>query len=333
MPLVDYYFVKIGPGNTLAPLLLEERRLGQPMIAGFFRGVRLREVQDHPAEQRPRFSYQLLDLYRWARGELQGYGVVLAQGTLWILEPAGDMQEMERDLFEGTVGPTPHKDDVPKLVPVRICHQERITHIPTLLSQINANRSLSSSTFKKIGDDFGNNIAIDHVLFKAGIHRAYPHITGETKDLPHLLGCLGGNQLITLVARLLEEQGLHVPAPSGGFVRNIDLFAYNDHPNAVELYGLEVPPRTTFRSGAVTIQVRGRTQDRSPEVSPEIDYLIQLDAEERPGKVLADRWIEVMLRESPATRLWLSRVLRWIPFAGSVIRRLGPLPLDLQLHQ
>ena len=333
--LVDYYFVKIGPGNSLAVPLLEEKRLGHPMVAGFFRAVRLPEVQDHPADQRPRFSYQLLDLYRWSRGEISGHGVVLAQGTLWILEPAGEMQEMERDLFESTVGPTPHKDDIPKLVPVRVSHRERITHIPTLLSQINADRSLSSSTFKLIADDFGNNIALDHVLFKSGLLHSYPHITRETKDLPHLLDCLGGNELIVLVAKLLEEQGLHVPAPSGGFVKNIDIFAYNDRCHALDLNGLVVPPRSAFRSGAVTIQVRGQAQDRNPAVSPEIDYLIQLNAtpagDDRPGgRILNRDWIETMLRRSPATRLWLGRVLRWIPFAGSVIRRLGQESADLQ---
>lgn len=329
---VRHYFTKIGPGNTLAPPLLGEQRLGEPVLAGFFRAVRLPEIRDHNREQRPRFSYQAIDLYRWAQGELEGFAINLAQGVLRILEPTGAMYEMERDLFEKTVGPTPNKDDVPKLVPVRIVQEERITHIPTILTQINANRRLSSSTFKEITGDFGLGLAIDYVLFKGGLLEQYPRSTPETRTVDHLLQCLGTNELITLVARLLQEHGLYVPAPNGGFVKNIDLFACNDRPREIELEGLRVPGRSAFRSGAITLQVRDSAQETRPEVSPEVDYLIQLNAEtdtSESARVLNRDWIEKMLRRSPRTRGYLDRLLRWVPFAGSIIRGLeAPGPSD-----
>lgn len=326
-----YYYTKVGPGNALAPPLLNEERLGFPVIAGFFRSVRLPEIRDHNPDQRPRFSQQAIDLHRWAEGEQPGYAINLAQGVFRLLEPSGAMYEMERDLFEKTVGPTPHKDDVPKLVPVRIAHEERITHIPTILTQINANRRLSSSTFKEIREDFGNELAIDYVLFKGGLLGRYPRSTPETHTMEHLLLCLGGNELVSLVARLLEETGLYVPAPNGGFVKNIDLFAYNDASEPVDLAGLYVPPRSTFRSGAITVQVRGISQETRPEVSPEVDYLVQPNAEQdEDGKILDQQWIEEMLRCSQTTRKWLNRVLRWVPFAGSMLRDLEPRSLAVR---
>lgn len=355
-----YHFTKIGPGNSLAGSLLAEKRLGSPALAGFFRAVRLPEIEDHPPDQRPRFSYQALDMYRWARGEIPGYAVNLAQGVFRVLEPVGAMYEMERELFEKTVGPTPHKDDVPKLVPVHIVYEERITHIPTILSQINANRRLSSSTFKEITDDFGLELAVDHLLFKGGLLEDYPRSTVSTRTAAHLLRCLGNNELIVLVARILEERGLYVPAPTGGFVKNIDLFAYNDRPAAIDLEGMLIPGRSVFRPGAITVQVRGISADQNPEPGAEIDYLVQLNAnrlnansetaraadpnsamnstpnsvsdtvpepapDESPerNRVLNDRWIVAMLRCSPETRRWLNRVLRWVPFAAFILADLS----------
>ena len=318
---VGYYFVKLGPGNSLAVPLLEEERLSQPTVVGFFRDVRLPAIQDIGPDQRPRFSQQAVDLYHWAEGDLPGYAVTVAQGRLWVLEPTGPMYEMERELFERTVGSTPHDDDVPKLVPVHVAYTDSLTHVPTLLSQITANRRLSSSTFKEITDDFGTELAIDHVLFKGGLQDSYPHSSEEKRTLFNLLLCLAGNELVALIARLLEEQGLHVPAPTGGFVKNVDLFAYNDHCFSRQVGEMVVPPRQNFRPGAVTVQVRGKMQDPEPEVSPEVSYLVQLNGA-ASDRVLGYEWIESVLRSSPRTKAWLERLLRWVPFAGWVLGRL-----------
>lgn len=318
---MGYYFVKLGPGNCLAVPLLNEERLSQPTVVGFFRDVRLPAIQDLGADQRPRFSQQAVDLFHWAQGDLQGYAITVAQGELWVLEPTGPMYEMERELFEKTVGPTPHDDDVPKLVPVHVAHTEAITHVPTLLSQITANRRLSSSTFKEITDDFGTELAIDHVLFKGGLQDSYPNSSAERRTLFHLLLCLAGNELVALIARLLEEQGLHVPAPTGGFVKNVDLFAYNDHCFPRRVGTMEVPPRKNFRPGAITVQVRGNMQEKEPEVSPEVSYLVQLNGSSSQ-QLLGFDWIEEALRSSPRTKGWLRRLLRWVPFAGWVLSKL-----------
>ncbi len=330
---VQYYYLKVGPGNGFAPALLQNQVFGSPVVAGFYKKTTLEELRNHQADQRPRFSQQLLDLYRWSMGEITGYAVVVAQGYLYILSPAGEMYEVDRDEFSGVAGATPHSDDIPKVVPVTICHREEIAHVPMVVAQINANRSLSSSSFKRISEDFGTTLALDHILFKGGLVSEYPHIPEEEKTIAHVLSCLDTNELITLVARLLEEQGLHVPAPSGGFMKNVDLFAYNDQQKDIHLFGLVVPARSSFRSGAVALQIRGLTRDTTPDVSPEVDCLIQLSAAPSIGEpghrgmILNGDWIVALLRESPQTRRWLTRIARWIPFAGRVIHQ---LPSDLQ---
>ncbi len=316
--VMRYFFVKIGSGNSYAAPLLDDWKLGTPAVAGFFRSVPLQEIIDRVDDDSVRFSRQAIDLYRWSTGDLDGYGVCVAAGFVWILRPSGPMYEMEREEFEARVGPTIHSDDVPKIVPVHVLYRQRVTHVPGLVAQLTANRHLSSSTFKEISDDFGTVVSIEHVLFKAGIQDRYPAITPDKRDYYHLLQCLGGNELIVLIARILEENGLWVPAPTGGFVKNIDMIAYNDTPHTIALDELAVPPRRYFRAGAITIQVRGVVQDTRPVRSPEIDYVVQINAEPGPG-VLGCRWIESRLWNAPASRQWLERIVRWVPFSGQVI--------------
>jgi len=321
--VVKYYFLKLGPGNSMAIDLLQMRRLGVPTAVGFFRNVSLADLHRSAGEKKVRFSRQAVDMYRWAQGELEGYAITVAAGWVWILEPTGPMYEMGGDEFDRLVAPLPRPDDSPFLVPVRILAEERLTHVPALLAQITSNRSLSSSTFKEIQDDFGNQVAIDHVAFKAGLADRYPAIGDGDRDLYHLLLCLGSNELIALIARLLEEHGLTVPAPTGGFVKNVDLFAYNDHPREIAIGDdeqgfLRVGPRRAFRYGAVAVQVRGAPRNTLPEVTPDVDYLVQLNATPAP-QVCTYEWIRSVLNRSPWTRRWLERILRWVPFSGTVL--------------
>ncbi|MFW5693817.1 MAG: hypothetical protein ACOCYB_01515 [Alkalispirochaeta sp.] len=322
-----YFFLKLGPGNSFAEDLLSRRVFGEPAAAGFFRALTVAHIEAHTNDEKIRFSYQALDMYRWSRGELLGVAVTVGAGRVWLLEPAGPMADMARDQFQELVGETPHADDIPKIVPVRIVAEERLSHVPTLLAQITSNRHLSSSTFKEIKDDFGNCIALDHVRFKRGLADDYPTISEGSRDAYHLLLCLGTNELIALVARILEELGLSVPAPTGGFVKNVDLFAYNDRSRSVEVGSpaggrLIVPPRRAFRHGAVMLQIRGVGTTARPAVPPEVDYVIQMNAE--PAEHILDHaWITGALKMCPASRAWLARVLRWVPFSGSVIHSLS----------
>jgi hypothetical protein len=325
---VQYYYLKVGPGNSFASVLLQDQVLGAPVVAGFYKNITLEDLRQQPADQRPRFSQQLLDLYRWSIGEITGFAVVVAQGYLYILKPSGEMYDLDRKEFSVAVGATPSKDDIPKIVPVTICHRQTITHVPMVLAQINANRSLSSSSFKRIKDDFGTVLALNHILFKGGLVAEYPPIPKEQKTILHVLLCLDTNELIALVARLMEEQGLFVPAPSGGFMKNVDLFIYNEQQHDITIGGLTVPARSSFRSGAAALQIRGFTRDTEPQVAPEVDCLIQLSAAPsiggpgNRGMILNGDWIIAILRGSPRTQRWLARTVRWVPFAGRAIQQL-----------
>lgn len=320
-----YYFTKLGAGNSFASVLLDECRLGEPTIAGFFRDLRMPELRDHPRDQRPRFSAQALDLYLWAEGELKGYAVTSAERSVWILEPSGPMYEMEREEFEAVVGPTSHPDDVPKLVPVRVVYQRAVTHVPAVLQQITANRRLSSSTFKLIPDDFGLEMAIDYVLFQAGILKQFPMCVPETRDLEHLLMCLGDNELLALVVRLFEEQGLYVPPPTGGFVKNIDLFVRNYQSDPRDIFGIRVPGRSLFRYGAIALELKKGGPVAYAEPPAEVDYRIQLNAEPGPG-VLNRDWVIETLQHSPRTRQWMEALVRWVPFGARLLRDMEAQP-------
>lgn len=313
-----YYFLKVGPGNSFVQPLLVECRLGYPAIAGFFRAVTLDEIDRGQGNDSVRFSRQAIELFRWASGEIQGYGVIVSGGRLWIVRPDGPMTEMSHDEFLSVVGDTPHADDVPKIVPVKLVQSERITRVPPILAHITSNRRLSSSTFKQIVDDVGTQLAIDHVLFKAGLSHSYPHADPSHRSLADVFACLADTEVIALVARLLEESDLAVPAPTGGFVRAIDLIAYNDRAAVVDLEGLVVPGRRAFRPGAVMIQVRPMPTDDG-DLPPEVDYRIQVPDSDGP-RTLDGRWLARALARSPMTREWLARITRWIPFSDRVMR-------------
>ena len=75
------------------------------------------------------------------------------------------------------------------------------------------------------------------------------------------------------------------------------------------------------------LQVRGAATDTRPEPSPEVDYLVQLNAEPAE-RVLDHAWIGETLRSAPNTRRWLARILRWVPFSGTVIRALRSASTD-----
>ncbi|MCA1755370.1 MAG: hypothetical protein LC641_11875 [Spirochaeta sp.] len=316
-----YYFTKLGPGNSLASVLLDECRLGAATLVGFFRDLRMPELRDHPYDQRPRFSAQAVDLFRWAEGDLEGFAVTSAERNVWILEPAGPMYEMEREEFEAVVGPTPHPDDVPKLVPVRVVYRRAVTHVPAVLQQITANRRLSSSTFKLIPEDFGLEMAIDYVLFMAGLLTRFPRCLPDTRNLGHLFLCLGDNELLALVVRLFEEQGLYVPPPTGGFVKNIDLFVRNYHAQAYDIGGIHVPGRSLFRYGAISLELKKSGTVAYTEPPSEVDYRIQLNAEPGP-RVMNRDWLVETLRYSPQTRTWLEALVRWVPFGARLLREL-----------
>lgn len=325
-----YFFCKMFSGNSYAAPMLRGTIGGSPAIVGFLRGRTLVELQEYHRQEIGRSPGQVYDLYRWAVGEDPGYGITVTEGKFFIVAVAGPIYEFDRERFIALVGDTPHEDDTVLVVPVSVVVEERLAEVPTMLAQINANRRLSSSTFKEIDPgEYGTRAAIDHVLFRAGILTGYPHVEEETKDLDRLMSCLSHGEQIELVSRAIESLGLHVSAPTGGFVKNIDIFVRNDHIHSVRLGSFVVPGRRAFRSGTVGVQIRTPSARQDTEVPEGVEFVVvpaipPPDPEtDRDPRILDLRWIESALRNAPPARAWLERVVRWVPYSGRVIRELG----------
>lgn len=325
-----YFFLKMAAGNSYAVPMLRGTLGGSPAALGFLRGRTLSELQEYHDQEIGRSPGQVFDLYRWAIGETPGYAITVAEGRFFVLAVAGPVYEFDRERFIALIGDTPHDDDTILVVPVTVEVEERLAEVPTMLAQINANRRLSSSTFKEIdGNEYGTLSAIDHVLFRAGILSGYPHLENETKDLAHLMMCLSHSEQIELVSRAIESLGLHVSAPTGGFVKNIDIFVRNDHIHPIERGSFSVPGRRAFRPGTVGIQIRTPSPRFDTEIPEGVEYVVATavvpeDPEvERNPQILDLLWVESVLAEAPDARAWLERVVRWVPYAGRVIRRLA----------
>ncbi len=330
-----YFFLKMGSGNSFAASLIRGVLDGTPSVVGFLKGRSLEELAAYHASPEGRSPGQIYALYRWAIGDTPGHVVTAADGRLWILTATGAVNEINRDRFSALVGEPPHDDDRVLGVTVSIAVEERLAEVPTALAQINANRRLSSSSFKEIKDEYGACAAIDHVLFRAGIIQEYPTVVENGKDLEHLMLCLSRNEQIELIARAIGSLGLHVSAPTGGFVKNIDLFIKNDHVFPVKLGSFVVPGRTKFRPGTVGLEIRTSPSRVADEISPAVEFTVA------PGVVVPDhpdprlldiRWLVGLLTNAPEAVAWLERTLRWLPYAGTVLRKVASGTLETPGH-
>lgn len=106
------------------------------------------------------------------------------------------------------------------VIPIKKC--------PLVLASIKASRKFSSGTFKELDKkkDFGNIQAIRYKLYdkKAAI-----------SNFPEYLKCLSSVEFETLIAKILEEKGLFVPAYKGGFIKNFDLVCRNCGEDSIEI--------------------------------------------------------------------------------------------------
>lgn len=322
-----YFFLKMGPGNAYAAPMIRGTLGGGPAVVGFLRGRTLEELREYHTDKIGRSPGQVHALYRWAIGETPGYAVTVAEGRLWVLAVSGPVYEYERERFTAVIGEPPHEEDTVLAVPVSIEVEERLSEVPTMIAQINANRRLSSSSFKEIEGEYGTLAAIDHVLFRAGICGRYPHIDEGEKNIDNLLRCLSHNEHIELVARAIESLGLHVSAPTGGFVKNIDLFVRNDHTHTVERGPFQVPGRSAFRPGTIGLQIRTPSARSDEDAADAVDFAIvpgRIEADdERDPRVLDLDWLIEILAEAPAAIAWFERVVRWVPYAGTLLRRVA----------
>jgi hypothetical protein len=160
--------------------------------------------------------------------------VVVHCAKIWLLRPGGEVR------FAKKLKTRPGRVNQ-KRMPVEVLVKLPSKSVPTVLASMACNQKYARRTFTEI-DHWGNLKAIDWVLdgfSKRKATRWLPVVGEPESELPEhwrpsaqgaaqLIECLGSTELETLIAKLLEAHGCHVPAHRGGTLGDIDLFAWND---------------------------------------------------------------------------------------------------------
>lgn len=218
--------------------------------------------------------------------------IVVGGRKAWFLKPAGDL--IEHNSPTDTV-------NLWKIMPVKIEAVRELKDIPPVLAGINANRNLSSGTYREI-TNWGN---IKAIYCSLNLPLPNEHLNAENCSAARLLACLSSVELETLVAKLLEGAGCFVPAYRGGNGRDVDLFAHNDQNTDVNLDGLVI--RSQKR---ISIQVKGWTDLK--ECPKTVDCLIGFGVP-RSSNCFDDKWLLSQVKACPKVATWLRRSLSWLP--------------------
>lgn len=300
---MSYFYLKLGKENSLLEYCLKNGPRVPRGIA-FFGPKRWKDLYESP-DRDPQFR-AYVEVGAPERRD-QTVIVVSAWGWMWFYQPAGVVEDGDPDPARfGT-------DDPPKYLPLRPAvrrdgwefgHEPAISlaKVPAVLAGLRASRHLSSGTFRPISQP-GNKAAIEWVLH-GGILPATA-VALERDGLTGLLRCLGSVELETLIAKLLEEAGLFVPAYRGGCVPDIDLFAHNDGDTPVNAGGITVKPHS-----ACSIQVKA-VSDRA-HVKGSEDFRVCL-APANQELTFGVPWFAERLATAPKSRTWLRRSLHWLP--------------------
>jgi hypothetical protein len=306
---MNYFFLKLGRGNDEASSLQRTR----PTASIYFDGLSEEDYRKpHAGNSQARLFIQRgLDENR-----CDTVIVVIHEATVWILQPAGTV-EFEKPFTKDGVSLTK------KTMPVRVLAKVPSKLVPLVLAGIGCSQAHGRRTFTRI-KHWGNLKAIDCVLekhSKGADRRWVPGPTepdeeiaehwrrlakdkGPNQTAAQLLECLGSTELETLVAKLFEEHGSHVPAHFGGMLKDIDIFASNDSSKAIRIGELRVPARST-----VSIQVKSGGR---PSYTSTVDYLIGLEVVPDP-RAFGAEWLLARVKECPPVKRWLRRSLNWMP--------------------
>ena len=282
---MNWYYLKLGLGNTEA-----ESRLGhsRPTAAIFFGKTRVKDLLiGTGSKQGQDFCKAGLSTNR-----KKVTMVVAHRGTIWILEPMGEVKEGKMAKYaDGT-------SYIPKIMPVKVLKKIDTMEVPAVLAGISANANLGRGTFREI-IHWGDIKAIESVLGR-GIPKEHKNEGPE-----QLLECLSSVELETLVAKLFEAQGCFVAAYRGGTTFGVDIVAHNDAHKVIQLGGITIPP-----GKRTSVQVKGW---RYGMVCPEeVDYLIGLGITKGPKSFDAE-WLLDQVLQFPKVSSWLRRSLNWLP--------------------
>lgn len=297
---MTYYHIKIGKGNREADRWLGGRSpLDRPAAVIYFDDLPEEEYENGGGTPRAR------DFWLCGRNPQRQKSafVLIRAGEVWFLRPAGPVR------FLPTVRHG-RRRILPKAMPVEILKKVSTKEVPFVLATMPTNRFLSSGTFRKIGHP-GNLRAIDVVL---GNPQRGPLWEGDRGEPERLIQCLASVEFETLVARIFEAAGCHVPAYRGGCIQDIDIVARNPTGRTLSLGGVHIRPRESL-SCQVKLQLKG---ERRPEGA---DVVV---CGERSGDgVLGADWVLDRVLEAPPVREWLRRSLAWLPESFRAVYGLG----------
>jgi len=287
---MTYYYLKIGRGNGDADAWLAGRNpLGCPAAVIYF--------DDRPEEVYFEGEGEAQARAFWQCGrehaDRQAVFIVIFAGEVWFLRPAGPIQFL-RAIWHG------RRRILPKAMPVEIFKRVSTREVPFVLATMPTNRYLSSGTFRKIGHP-GNLRAIDVVLGNPPRGALWECDRGQPE---RLIQCLSSVEFETLVARIFEAAGCHVPAYRGGCIPEVDIFAHNPTRRMISLGDVGIRPRRSL-SCQVKLKLREGWRPQGADVV--------ICGERNGEEVLGADWVLNRVLESPSVRRWLQRSLAWLP--------------------
>jgi hypothetical protein len=287
---MQYYYLKIGKGNSLATdWLAGKNPLKRPAAVIFFGELPIEDTLN---------NRQVNDFYLSSLPEKRDNTIMvtIGDGKAWFLKPAGEIVECDPP-----PDATENLNNLWKMMPVEVISEQKLSKIPPVLAGINANAFLSRGTYRKI-TNWGNIKAI-----YCSLQKPLPdeHLQIENCNALRLLECLSSVELETLVAKIFEASGCFVPAYRGGCIRDVDLFVRNDTDEDINLSSLIIPAHHRL-----SIQVKGRT--RLKECPKEVNCLIGFEVPQ-VSNCFDEEWLLKQIKRFPKVNDWLSRSLDWLP--------------------
>jgi hypothetical protein len=294
----EYFYAKIGAANNLADKYLNGiSEIGAPAIPIYFEGESSNEEQ---FLKKKVSQEQGENFFRCAKNPNCSYIIIIHNGFLHVLTPCGEVKFKESAIFKTG---EKEKDAIGqlKLLPVKKLPELTfpISDVPAVLATMRANRYYSSGTFRHI-QDIGCNKAIDKIL-------SHPIQSPEPFHPKNIFICMGSIEIETMIAKIFEEKGCHVPAYRGGNTVGIDIFAHNDSNAVIRIKDKCIKPGTR-----TSIQVKRGHQTKKPEGC---DHFISAESDAE--------WLLKELKTTPKTLEWVKRSLDWLP---SDYLRLNGLP-------
>lgn len=289
---MNYFHLKLGTGNEEAEMRLSK---DPPEAVVYFDAFDEADYKSGQGKSQPRLF--------WEQGRPENRAstvmVVISAGRLWLLQPAGAVCfGAEFDHPEGW-------KLTPKVMPVRKLKEAWCKDVPPVLAGIGSSQHHGRRTFTRI-DHWGNRKAIDFVLGRLNdsVFWQDEHWRLEDQTAAQLLECLGSTEIETLVGKLFEARGCHVPAYLGGTLKDIDLFACNDGVEQIVIGEIAIPPKQR-----ISIQVKTWSSSPCPQG---VDYLVGLNA--KIGVNSFDgKWLLERIKECPQVLAWMKRSLDWLP--------------------